>query len=106
MKRELERRQSLADRLAAYFEARPFQILTHADLVSVVGENFRSRLSELRTKRGMAIERVDVLKADGTAGYGSYVYRPDALGRDAGQPVRYADAHIGPLFDNPGAFHR
>lgn len=106
MKQEIERRQSLANRLAAYFEARPFQILTHEDLVSVVGENFRSRLSELRTKHGMAIERIDVVKADGTAGYGSYIHRPHALGRDAGAFIQ-GNVTTGTLFDiHLGAFHR
>lgn len=88
------------ERLALYFEARPFQIVTHDDLVREVGENYRSRISPLRKKRGMVIENVPAFKADGTRGYGSYTYRPGALGRDASdiwsaQPVKL------PLYDPP-----
>ncbi len=105
MRSEIERRQSLADRLAAYFEARPHRTLTHADLVAQVGENFRSRISELR-KRGMVIERIDTKAADGSAGYGSYRYRSNVLGRDAATFVSI-DAPL-PLFPDPhpGAFQR
>ena len=91
------------DRLAAYFEARPGQIVTHDALVAEVGENYRSRISPLR-KRGMHIENVPTFKADGTRGYGSYKYLPYVpQGRDAGTWVDITaplpllpDAHPGP----------
>lgn len=90
-------RQILCD----YFRAHPFRDVPHAILVGLVGENYRSRISELR--REMTIENVPVRRADGTRGYGSYVHRPNAIGRDAGTwtaaPVRL------PLYDGePGAY--
>jgi uncharacterized protein (DUF885 family) len=79
----LETRTAQTERLAAYFAARPHQVLTHAELVREVGENFRSRLTALK-RRGMEIENVPVFTAEGKRGYGSYVHRPNAQGRDAG----------------------
>lgn len=93
------------DRLAAYFEARPFAVLTHDDLKAQVGENLRSRIAALKKKRGMRIENVPVKRADGKGrGYGSYVYRPDALGRDASDTWTAVPVKL-PLYDGPsGAF--
>lgn len=94
------------DRLAAYFEARPFHVVTHDELVSEVGENYRSRISPLRKRRGMVIENVPTFKADGSRGYGSYIFRPDALGRDASDTWT-AQPQALPLYDGPaGAFQR
>ena len=110
MKAEIQRRQTLTATLAAYFETRPYQIVTHAELVAQVGENYRSRIAEIRqTPRrptGLPIENVPVCKADGTRGYGSYRFRPAAIGREADTVIVYADSHIGPLFDRPGALQR
>lgn len=102
----IETRTAQTERLAAYFAARPHQVLTHAELVREVGENFRSRLTALK-RRGMAIEHVPVWLADGkTRGYGSYRFRPESLGREASDVIVYADSQIGPLFDRPGAYQK
>ena len=91
--------------LKALFEAHPFEVLTHAHLVSAVGENFRSRLPWVKTQLGV-IDNVPVFLENGRRGYGSYVYRPNALGRSAedtwtAQPQRL------PLLDGPaGAWQR
>lgn len=92
-------------RLAAYFAARPHVIVTHDELVKEVGENYRSRISPLR-KQGMVIENVPVVKADGTRGYGSYIHRPHALGREAATFVP-GNPETGTLFDTwPSGWQR
>lgn len=90
--------------LKAFFERQPFVILTHAQLVAEVGENFRSRLPWVRRHIDGVIDLVPVFLADGTRGYGSYVYRPQALGRDAATPIP-EPWESGTLFDlHPGPY--
>ncbi|HMF28264.1 MAG TPA: hypothetical protein VKE42_05795 [Candidatus Cybelea sp.] len=86
------------DILANYFEAHPFVVVTHAELVTLVGENYRSRIADCRRALSMNIENVPVRKADGTRGYGSYRYRPGALGREADTFVP-GNPETGTLFD-------
>lgn len=71
-----------------------------------VGENYRSRISPLRKKRGMNIENIPAFKADGKRTYGSYRYRPNAIGREAADFLPGDPLH-GTLFDtHPGAWQR
>lgn len=88
--------------LAAYFAAHSFQVVTHETLVELVGENYRSRISELR--RQMPIENVPVFhQIDGkrVRGYGSYRHRPEALGREASDFTAYKPQT---LFDEPSGW--
>lgn len=102
---ELQRRQSLADKLEALFTIRPGEWISLAELARVGGTGgFRTRISELRLKRGMHIEH------NGFNGAKSaHRYVPNPLGgRDAGTFLP-GNPETGKLnFDGhqPGAYQR
>jgi len=57
VKAEIQRRESLTDHLEAYVTSRPGQWLTMSELAHVGGlGGWRTRLSDLRLKRGLTIE--------------------------------------------------
>ena len=71
------------DSIAALFQARPFEVVSHEELEKLVGRNWQQRISEARRQLKMNIENVPRRDADGKRLTGDYRYRPDALGRDA-----------------------
>ena len=98
------------DAMVAIFRAEPHQTISYERLLAIT-PNFMQRVSEAR----------QVLKAEGVLENvpryamidgrrkritGDYRFRPAALGREADTHVRHADAHLGPLFDTPGAYQR
>ncbi len=94
------------DQIAALFQARPFEVVSHEELEAVCGRNWQQRLSDARRQLKMNIENIPRHDANGKRLTGSYRYRPDALGREADTVVTEADSHVGPLFDRPGAYNR
>lgn len=70
------------------------------ELVQLVGENYRSRISNYRIDLGMVIENVPqyvVIGGKRRRSYGACRYRPGALGREAGDFVK-GDVTSGSLF--------
>lgn len=94
------------DLVAAFFREHPHQIVSWELLEQLVGRNYQQRVSDARRELGMNLENVPRFDAAGKRLTGDYCYRPHALGRDAATVVSYADSHLGPLFDRPGAFQR
>lgn len=82
-------------KLAAYFQARPFQVVRWQDLIALVGLNFMQRLSNCRTDLNMNIENIpryaiwrdDKGQPHAKRITGDYRFRPQALGRDAADLV-------------------
>lgn len=84
MKAEIVRRQSLADALAELFTRHEGEWISLAELARVGGTGgFRTRISELRLKRGMHIEHNG---KNGAASAHRYLSYPP-LGRSAEIPI-------------------
>lgn len=82
MRAELERRASLADRLWAYFQARPYQAILASELGRTFGQAWRSRLPKVRQWAKASGGSIPWNQQN--AGASAYIYRPQqALGRDA-----------------------
>ncbi len=77
---ELDRRHFYAERMAAYFEARPQEWVSILELMKIGGPSWRSRLVEdLREKRHMDIPWNHDNRAS------AYMFRPHVpIARDAG----------------------
>lgn len=95
MNADIAAHQAHRDKIAAYFQARPFQVVRWQDLIALVGLNFMQRLSNCRTELSMNIECVPryAIRRDATGQphakriTGDYRWRPHALGRDAADLV-------------------
>jgi hypothetical protein len=92
------------DALAVFFANHPYQIVTHELLEQMVGRNYQQRISDARRELQMNIENVPRSDPAGKRLTGDYRYRPEALGRDAGDLVHAVPQDL-PIFgDQPGAY--
>ena len=97
------------DALVALFHANVNEVVSAHNCRILVGENYMQRISEARRQLHMNIECVPQYALIGGKKKrisGAYRYRPDALGREAGDLISAVPQCL-PIFgDQPGAFQR